>query len=1099
MKNLFLIIFVFFSSFSLVAQPFGTAIVLNGSSNFVSIPNATTFNITNNLTLEAWLKPCDLTGHNMIFSKQWCSGSQFSYYFTIQNGKLKWAWSPGSCNSTTNVYESTNVVVQANTWQHVAIVHTSTGVTFYLNGVVVPGILNAGAYSVLSNSTEPLRIGTYRGLSGVYGLFFGGFIDEARVWNTNLSSASILSRYNAPLIGNEANLIAYYPMNVTGSGNGVVVTNAATATGFGLNGSTIGSGTSPFFSTGQPLPNLGNDTAICSGSSLLLDVTLSGGNYLWQDGSILPTFNVTQSDTIIVDRSIVTGCINSDTVVVTVDSLNLSLGNDTFLCSGQTLVLDATVPNASHLWQDSSTDSTFTVSQSGSYWVQANTSCGTVTDTIQVNVIPFSNLNLGNDTILCFGQNVVLDATVPNATYSWQNSSTDSTFTVVQTGNYWVEVTTMCDTISDTIQVNVLPANSVDLGNDTVLCFGQTLVLDATYLNATYTWQNSSTDSTFTVSQAGLYWVEVISLCDTVSDTISVGILNPTNLNLGNDTLLCSGQNLILDATTPTATYSWQNSSTDSTFTVVQTGVYWVEVTTLCDTVSDTIQVNIIPSSTVNLGNDTVLCSGQSLVLDATVPNATYSWQNSSTDSTFTVTQSGLFWVEVINLCDTILDSINVGYINPITINLGNDTVLCSGQSLVLNATVPNATYSWQDGSTNATFIVTQNGSYSVTVTTLCGTVSDTIQVNYLQLSNINIGNDTSICVGQNLILNANTANASYLWQDNTNASTLIVTTAGNYWVEVTVGNCNVRDSITVGIESLPVVFLGNDTSLCNGEVLVVDASSSIGAYLWQDGSTSPYYVVKNSGNYWVEVSNQCGTVKDDVTISYINIDINLGNDTALCSNKPIVLEAQNANSTYLWQDGSQNSKFEVVEPGTYWVEVRVQNCISADTIAITELIIEMELQPDTTLCLGTEIAIGMEIPNSTYLWTDNSTEPYLDVRDSGTFILEISNNCGRFTDTVIVNFEDCNCNVFIPNAFHPNGDDLNELFKPENTCTFENYQFIVYDRWGHIMFESVNPLNGWDGRGDGVLAPQDMYSYVLNYYHNGSPIMKTGSVLLIR
>ena len=205
-------------------------------------------------------------------------------------------------------------------------------------------------------------------------------------------------------------------------------------------------------------------------------------------------------------------------------SSTINLGNDTTLCQGETLALDATTPNATYLWQDNSTNPTFNVNQQGTYWVQVTGNCISTTDTINVNYNPAPTINLGNDTTLCQGETLALDATTLNATYLWQDNSTNPTFNVNQQGTYWVEVTVNNCNSSDTIQVNYTPSPTINLGNDTTLCQGGTLALDATTLNATYLWQDNSTNPTFNVNQQGTYWVQVtVNNCNS-SDTISINL-----------------------------------------------------------------------------------------------------------------------------------------------------------------------------------------------------------------------------------------------------------------------------------------------------------------------------------------------------------------------------------------------------------------------------------------------------------------------------------------------------------------------------------------------------------------------------------------------
>ncbi len=142
-----------------------------------------------------------------------------------------------------------------------------------------------------------------------------------------------------------------------------------------------------------------------------------------------------------------------DDVSIYMANCDINLGNDTTLCDGETLTLDATEPNATYLWQDNSTNSTFNVSQPGRYWVQMTNSCGSYSDTIDISYKPAPTVNLGSDTTLCHGETVTLNAANTNATYLWQDNSTNPTFNVSQPGTYWVEVTV--DNCTETDRKNI--------------------------------------------------------------------------------------------------------------------------------------------------------------------------------------------------------------------------------------------------------------------------------------------------------------------------------------------------------------------------------------------------------------------------------------------------------------------------------------------------------------------------------------------------------------------------------------------------------------------------------------------------------------------
>jgi len=532
----------------------------------------------------------------------------------------------------------------------------------------------------------------------------------------------------------------------------------------------------------------------------------------------------------------------------------------------------------------------------------------------------------------------------------------------------------------DDVQVTAVnQPPSLTLTGDTVICLGDTAFILATD-DISFAWATQSnptlifsTDSFITVSPAATETYICYGSVDTAYHTVTVYL--PPVVNLLPDSLLCPNDTAILDAENPGSQYLWNDGSINQTLQVTTTGTYSVSVTNIWGCVSvDSATISYwLPSGTLDLGNDTTLCLGEILTLDATTSNAVYLWQDNSTNPSFDVNQQGTYWVEVtVNNCTTI-DTITVSYLSFPTLDLGNDTTLCQGEILTLDATTLNAVYLWHDNSTNPSFNVNQQGTYWVEVTVNNCTSIDTIIVSYLLLPTLDLGNDTTLCQGETLTLNATTANATYLWQDNSANPTFNVNQQGTYWVEVTVNNCIKTDTIILSYNPLPILDFGNDTTLCQGETLTLNAITSNATYLWQDNSTNPTFIVNQQGTYFVELTvNNC-TTTDTIIASYIPLPtLDLGNDTTLCQGETLTLNATTANATYLWQDNSANPTFHADQQSTYWVEV--------------------------------------------------------------------NNYCGTNTDTLTIEFKDCDCSIYIPNAFTPNNDGINDVFAPKTNCDFNEY-----------------------------------------------------------
>jgi gliding motility-associated-like protein len=460
-------------------------------------------------------------------------------------------------------------------------------------------------------------------------------------------------------------------------------------------------------------------------------------------------------------------------------------------------------------------------------------------------------------------------------------------------------------------------------------------------------------------------------------------------------------------------------------------------------------------------------------------------WQDNSTNSTFNVSSAGTYTVDVTNYCGTVSDAINITYGTIPTINLGNDTTLCPGATLLLDATYAGATYIWQDASTNATFTVSSDGQYYVDVSTQCGMSTDTINVTYDVLPVVELGNDTTLCAGNNLLLDATFPASTYLWQDNSTNATFNVTSAGTYTVDVTNYCGTVSDAINIAYITAPTVNLGPDTSLCSGADLILDANTAGVTYLWQDNSTNATFSVNQTGLYYVTVTNACGSFTDSINVDFNALfDIDLGNDTILCEGQTMILSTNVPNSATIWQDNSVGANYLVSQSGVYSATVNVGACVAQDTLVVTMVPPPIvDLGNDVMICEDEEIVLSPIDPQpGSYSWNTGSTEPSLLVTEFDTYTLSLTNECGTDIDTIVIGDMGCNCVLYIPNTFTPDGDEFNQQFKAEYDCTFYEYEFHIYNRWGQRIFTSYDPDGIWDGTYKGRMVQSGTYTYTVQY-----------------
>jgi gliding motility-associated-like protein len=237
---------------------------------------------------------------------------------------------------------------------------------------------------------------------------------------------------------------------------------------------------------------------------------------------------------------------------------------------------------------------------------------------------------------------------------------------------------------------------------------------------------------------------------------------------------------------------------------------------------------------------------------------------------------------------------------------------------------------------------------------------------------------------------------------------------------------------------------------------------------------------VTEAGTYWVEVEvcKQGRTARDSINIAYTPIpQINLGKDRTICKGKPQLLDATFPGSQYRWSTGSTESTVTVNQSGTYWVEV-VNACgKGSDTISLTfGEVLNIDLGKDTTLCVGQTLYLQTFHPKAkVYTWQNQESSPIIEVKEAGTYWVEVQSETCVVRDTIQVYFKECESELLIPNIITPNGDAANEQFVIKGLLE-NQWQLEVYSRQGKVVYAS-NPYNNeWNGSG----LPAGIYFYLL-------------------
>ncbi len=581
-----------------------------------------------------------------------------------------------------------------------------------------------------------------------------------------------------------------------------------------------------------------------------------------------------------------------------------------------------------------------------------------------------------------------------------------------------------------TISLLVHPTYIVDFPEDTTLCSNASILLDATRngLNngALYAWHwdfygtdTISTDGQFLVTKPGMYSVSIPNIVNECGHTDSIYVTyNDMELNLGLDvSSVCSNTPVTLDATTPPETYiggvsySWSTGGFSPTLTAYQSGTYTVTVSRGDCIEVDEVHVDYDEFVNVDLGDEAFLCAGSTLVLTTGYEDETYVWSTGSISDTIEVNMPGTYGVTVSNACGVSSDWVDVISFDVPLFSLGMDQYICDGTATVLSSDYvspgPEPTYLWSTGETQGLISASTQGIYSLTITNDCGAYQDQLYLEIEYPLDINLGSDTTICLGETLTLDPAVNGTGYSWSTGESTSTIEVNTTGSYEVEVE-NSCGVYSDYLEILVLDYQVNLGADTSICPGTSYTIAPQNLETSYLWNDGTTASSILIDQAGVYAVTATNiyQCSAI-DTVEVGVFNLDMNLGPDTTICDGDNYLLESGHPGFTYEWSTGANTEDISVLTSDIYSVTVHHICGDLSDEIDITvfESLI-VDLGADTIIIeQGGTVDLDAGNPGEVFYWSTGETTQLINVSE-GTYTVTVtgSNGC-ETTATVVVEF----------------------------------------------------------------------------------------------
>jgi PKD repeat protein len=951
-----------------------------------------------------------------------------------------------SAISTVTVIPSLNVVASnSNICAGSSAIITASGATTYLwndgsttNSISVSPIATTN-YSVTgsTNSCSATAISTVT-------------VNPIPVITAN--NPTICNGTNAIITANGANA---YTWSNGSNGNPISVSPILT-TSYTVTGTSFGcSATAVSTVTVNPNPIISvNNAGICSGAIATLNA--SGANsYLWNNGSTTASISVSPAVTTNYTVTGTTGtCSGSAISIVTINSAPTVIVNNPSICSGSSATITASGAS-SYLWSDGSTSNSIVVSPAvtTNYTVTGNpSSCSeSAISTVTVNPIPVLS---SNSPSICSGSIAILTASGANS-YLWSNGSVLSSISVspVATTSYSVTGTTNGCSSSAVSTVTVNPSLNLSVNNQTV-CAGSSTVITANGANS-YLWDDGSTTNSISVSPATTTSFSVTGTsfgCTT--SAISVVTVNspPTNpisatvdrndfcsndagnitlsVNGGSGnvlnwyigscggTLIGTGNNLVIASPNSTTTYyaSWQTPSCGNSGCVSILVNVLASPTSITSVVVDRTDFcaddigNI--TLTANGGSGTALAwytnscgngfigNGQSLIIPS--PNST---------TTYFVRWESLGCGN--SLCDSITVNVNL---MPIA-DAGNDTTIIVGTFASLTAN-GGVTYLWSNGETTANINVSPilNTTYYLTVTnSFSCSATDSVIVFVNPNPIVDAGPDDTICAGSGALITA-TGIGNYLWSTGETTQSILVNPiiTTTYFIALSVGGFSATDSVTIFVNPTPIAFIGNDTNLCTGQSLILNASG-IGNYLWSTGDSSASISVTPASDtvYTLIVSQGPCSAIADIFVYVLPIpNLIVSNDTTICNGNSVTLTATGIGNCY-WSNGMLNNSISVSPSDTSLYSVTISNtfgCHSSDSIIVNVLPFTLPIinsNGPTGFCDSSQVNAILSLTDiyMNYTWSNGDTSSVIIINNTGSYNVSVasSNGCAGIADTITI------------------------------------------------------------------------------------------------
>lgn len=804
------------------------------------------------------------------------------------------------------------------------------------------------------------------------------------------------------------------------------------------------------------------------------------------------------------------GCKGYDTAFVTVKPLpQPNAGPDITFCIGDSAYIKLTQKYDSLLWSTGETTDSILVDTTVSISVTVYSNGCTGSDAMNVKVVDPGTFTLGPDTLLCIGNSYATNIVFSNPdSVIWQDDVRTLNRNIDTAGQYIVSIYVGKCLVTDTIIVSFDSIPVFSLGPDSTVCKGTAVTFSGTAKGALrYQWDTSPTDTTnaITVSNTGTFALTVYSIRCQYTDTVSLLVMDPPNPELGPEQFICDGDSVYFQSDITADKYLWNRGDTTKGFWAKNDSLYTLTVVIGPCTRFDSVRLHVQIPKTFSLGPDIHVCEDQSVTIYGPSGFDSYLWNTGATTQDIPANSTGTYSLYVTDkLCDA-ADTINVLIDTIPEFEFPEGPTICRGDSAVLTSPITASNYLWSTFETTSSITVKDEGLYTLYIQNGLCHFEDTIEVFVVDPPALNIGPDSIVCVGTGVSFGQVVPNAtSYLWNNGSTDPVIRDTTEGIYSVVVNYSVCVLKDTAELVVTDMPSPYLGPDQHWCEGTVVNLFANTFGEQFIWNTPANGNNATVTREGTYIVVVKNGRCQNSDTINITYQpQHQVVLPPDVVLCSGEKydIVAITNCQDPVFNWNTGETLRDITVHSTGDYILSVSYGVCVAIDTIHVQVNPLPAVEPIYALICPDDSAAI--HLPEAYSYYHISSGEPFTETMlyPQMEYNLMVYDSAGCKFPTSIKGERDPDCDrdVYVPNTFTPNHDGANDMFKVE-AYNLKLVQLLIFDRWGHMLFDTDDPARGWDGRFKGNICKTDVYEWKLIYENAyGKRKTKMGHVNLLK